>query len=202
MQFISDKEDFLIEKGHINKIFDLNSDLPKNIFNSRFKYFNGFEFDIIYGEKYFNNLKSFLNQIGDTCFSFYTILPSAENYFLKHFHKYSVARIDNKNNYDDYIDFLETDPGNSPADALVHNGETIAMYSSNDHWAMLGSRDCEIGIVGFTDKKIQSTFIDAFGGVYITDVKTRANDLGKMLHFKGTILEFYDNLSSNYKDRL
>ena len=198
LSFISDKNEFLTEKNRVNQIFDLEKDLPDNMFSNQFKYFNGFEFDIIYGEDFFNDLKTFLTKIGDTSVSFYTILPSAENYFFKHFDKYSVVKIDTKCTYDEYFGLLNIDPGNSPADSLFDNAETIAFYSSNENWAILASRDCEIGIAGFTDKIIQDTFIKALYNSRITSVKTRIDDLNEMLHFKGETLEFYNKLESNY----
>jgi len=202
LQFITDINEFLSQKKRLERLFDLTNDLPSNMFNDQFKYFKSFEFDIIYGEVFFTGLKSFLNQIGDTSFSFYTILPSAENYFVKHFNKYNVAEISDEYSYEDYRDFLNSDPGNSPADCLMDNGETIAMYSMNDQWVILGSRDCEIGIVGFTDTVTQDMFINSFRNSRITSVKTRIDDLNEMLHFNGETLEFYNKLESNYKNRL
>jgi hypothetical protein len=200
IDFIIDNVEYEIEKRQFKRLFKEDVSFPVNIFQESFLYFNAFEFDLFYEKPFFIGLRRFLIDIGIKKFTFFTVLPSAEEYFFKHFLKYSSAVISTENEYADYFNFLELDPGGSPADALYFNSETIAIFSSNDEWAIIGSKDWELGIIGFKNKIAEKKFLMHFVGCNsFTTIKKRVYDLDKILNFESHVREKYMEIINNYQ---
>lgn len=187
-------------------LFDRISDaeFESNPFNERFKYFVGFEFDYIYHNSFFEGLKIFLSKTDNKTVVFYTIDPSPEKYFYKHFEKYSVFEISNVATDEELTKILTEDPGGSPSDDLCTNTNEIAWFSKSKEWAIIGSRDWEIAVVGFTDTEIKKLFIDSFNDdaqTMFTSVQVQAEALDEMISFNDDAKKAYQNLVVNYKDR-
>src|SRR4051812_41539331 len=115
IEFIKDKLDFQNEEFNSRRIFSAQIDLPNNLFNPEFGLFTSFYFDEIFGEDFYRGLQSFLSKRKESEFTFFTLEPSPKHYFFRHFFKFNVCRINVQNSYDEYIHFLNLDPGNSPA---------------------------------------------------------------------------------------
>lgn len=197
VEYISQPDQFDIEKEYLRRVFNDQVDLPNNLFTTDFKYFEAFEFDLIYFDAFFDGLKLFLKKTNNNWFTFYTILPSPEEYFFKHFGKFSAGKVNLDCNYDDYIDFLNSDPGNSPADAPIHNSELVAFYSNEPNWGIVGSKDAEIAIVGFKHKVIRNVFLNSFkGNVKFGSIEWR---MYQMLNLKEDGKDFFLNLINNYQ---
>lgn len=181
-----------------------NADFQDNPFNSRYKYFIGFEFDFIFHESFFGGLKNFLSKNGDSCSIFYTIKPSPEEYFYSHFNKFSVFTISNLASNKELSDILTKDPGDSPADNICTNSNQIAWFSNFKEYAIIGSRDWEIAVVGFTDISIKKQFIDSFSEdarTMYTTIERQTLILDEILNFNIKAKEAYRKLSDNYVDR-
>lgn len=201
--FVVIPSEFEIYKAMLLERFT-NADFQDNPFNDRYKYFIGFEFDFIFHESFFNGLKNFLIEIGDSLVIFYTIDPSPEEYFYRHFKKYSVFKISNLASNKELTNILTKDPGDSPADDLCTNSNEIAWFSNSKECAIIGSRDWEIAIVGFTDLSIKKHFIESFSEdaqTMFTTVEEQSIILGEMLSFDKKVTIAYEKLSTNYKDR-
>lgn len=96
------------------------------------------------------------------------------------------------------MEFLDRDPGDSPADALLHNADTIALYSKEPIWGITGSKDLEIGIVGFKDDTTKSKFMRCFNKDTFVDVSTRLNDLDEMLMLPPDIKAIHSGIANSY----
>ena len=96
------------------------------------------------------------------------------------------------------MDFLGLDPGNSPADTLLHNAETIAVYSNEPIWGIMGSKDLEIGIIGFKDEKIKTEFLSCFDEDVFVNITTRVNDLDEMLKLRPETKAIHSQIVENY----
>ena len=196
IEYISQPDQFAIEKEYLRRVFNDQVDLPNNLFTNDFKYFDAFEFDLVYSDVFFDGFKKIKNH----WFTFYTISPSPEEYFFKHFGKFSVGKFNLDCHYDDYINFLNSDPGNSPADALICNSELVTFYSNEPNWGIVGSKDAEIAIVGFKKKVIRNVFLNAFNcNVKFGSIEWRMYVLDQMLHLKDNSKKFYLSLIDNYQ---
>ncbi len=195
--FLSSKQDYIEATTELYQVFQKDVDIVENPFDVEFTIFMAFEFDRIYGANFYHGLIDFLAKRESKEFTFYTLLPDPDEYFFFHFSRYSIGRMPIKASYDDYIDFLNADPGN-PADALIDNAETIAMYSNEPIWGIIGSRDLEIGIVGFKEKKIGDEFISCFDKDTFIDIKTRFDDLNEMLKLQPDTKIIHSQMIENY----
>lgn len=201
--FVTDKEEFVKYKSRFFQLF-VNDDFENNPFFSDFKYFLSFEFDFIHNKSFFEGLKNFLKSIGYKTVTFYTIDPSPEDYFYKHFNKFSVFEININAPDKELNDIMMKDPGNSSADALAINSNEISWFSNSNEWAIIGSRDWEIAVVGFTNEKIKQNFIDSFSEdaqTMFTSMKTQVDALDEMLNFNDKIKAEYTKLVESYKNR-
>jgi len=202
--FVTDKEEFLKYKSQFNRIFT-NENFGDNPFHSRFKYFSAFEFDFIYHELFFEGLKNFLKTIGDEKVTFYTIDPSPVDYFYKRYNKYSVFEISNEATKKELSDIMMKDPKPPSGDAIALTSDDISWFSASDDWAIMGSRDWEVAIIGFTSERVKELFIESFSEnaqLMFTSVEQFVEEFKEMIVFKEISTNFYNNLIKNYQDRI
>ncbi|MBE9660561.1 hypothetical protein [Mucilaginibacter myungsuensis] len=200
INFIESAEDLAKAKEELSSIIKLDVDLIYNPFQKDFTIFKAFEFDRIYGLNFYKGLTDFLikNRINE--FTFYTLLPNPEDYFHHHFAKYSIVKVNANLSHDDFWDFLDTDPGNSPADALIFNAETVALYSKESSWGIVGSKDLEIGIIGFREEKVQKEFIRCFDPNVFVSIRSRLSDLDDMLNLSIDTKNIHELIIKSYTD--
>ena len=152
----------------------------ENPFSQNFKFFLGFEFDYIFHDSFFEGLKNFVKTSGDKTLVFYTINPSPEEYFYYHFKKYNVIELGVCTTDSELNDIMTKDPGESPSDALCLNSNDICWFSDSKDWAILGSRNHELAIVGFTELDMKNLFIDCYsskGQTMFTSLRNQINAL-------------------------
>lgn len=203
--FVTDKEEFIKYKSRFYQLFDPTVDFEDNPFNPIFKYFLAFEFDFIYHELFFEGLKEFLSKIGDKTVTFYTIDPSPEEYFYKHFQKYSVFEISNDATDKELNHIMMKNPGDNSADAIALTSDEISWYSASNDWGIMGSKDWEVAIVGFTSEKIKELFIESFSEnaqLMFTSVEQFVEEFKEMVVFNDVRTNFYNNLIKNYQDKV
>lgn len=198
LNFIKSQQDYTDAITEFKQVFRLGVDIVDNSFAEQFIIYEAFEFDRIYSEEFYRGLQHFLNNRNSKGFTFFTLIPDAEHYFFAHFSKYSITKVASDVPYNEYIEFLHTDPGNSPADALINNAETIAIYSDEPTWGIIGSKDLEIGIVGFKDENTKSQFISYFDNNTFIDIKTRLDELNEMLKLQPDTKAIHTQLIRNY----
>lgn len=202
INFLLDKKSYKKQKSRFLELFSNKSQFIDNKFNKDFKYFLAFEFDFIYDAKFSEGLKNYLKSLGLSCYTFYTINPSPEKYFYKHFSKYNIGIISINATDEELNDFLMRDPGGSPADALAINSQEVALFSDSNNWGIVASRDMEIGIIGFTSKMEVAHFLSSFGvdSDMFHNVTKQIEILDSMLGFNEFNKLYYKRLMENYLD--
>ncbi len=202
--FVTNKNEFLKYKSKFTKLFT-DGNFEINPFNEHFKYFVGFDFDFIFKESFFERLKEFLIRIKNRKVVFYTIDPSPEDYFYKHFKKYSVFEIDTKSIYQDLNEIMYKAPDNENfADSIGINSNDISWFSASNDWGIIGSRDSEIAIVGFTSESIMGLFMDSFGeeSYMFTTIEEQVEIMRELIDFSSYAEIHYNNLIKNYQNRV
>ena len=202
IDFISDKKEFEEQTEEKNGILLKDIHFPQKVFKDLFYRFLFFDFDYIYSAEFYQQLLHFLRLQEKSFFTFYTITPDPVTYFYKHFQKYSVAKISIDKTHKDYLNFLNLDPGN-PADCLFSNGVDISIFAKKSHWGIVGSKDWEIAIIGFSDIKSINDFEKAFypnigDGKFFDTIESYIEEFGKMFnwdHIPKGWLEFRENYS-------
>lgn len=199
LNYVTTSEELNKEKIVLGQIFNPEIKLPNNAFVGSFSLFKAFEFDLIYGEIFFTGIQSFIKKILNESFTFYTLSPSPEKYFFKHFYKYSVVKFPLNSTYEDYITFLHKNPGDSPADSLIDNSQTVILYSNNLNWGIIGDKDREIAIVGFKDLSTQNMFLNSFNDeMLFSTIGERAEVIQEMVNLNSSGKKFYSDLERNY----
>ena len=199
MKLLDKIEDFKEEKLLVHRIFRKNVELPENVFNENFISFRAFELDRFYDDIFYNGFTEFLRKISEPEFSFYTVSPSPDVYFFKNFCKFSVFKVPIDCSFYDFMDFLEEDPGDSPADALRYNSETFTLYSNSSSWGIIGSKNWETGIIGFSNLHVQAIFLNSFADPSLFQVVSeRIKNLDEMLSFNDEVREAYLTLVESY----
>lgn len=204
MDFITNEKEYKMYRENLYKIFSQKL-FEENPFKERFKYFLGFEFDYIFHKSFFEGLKKFLILIKTENLIFYTIDPSPKDYFFTHFSRYSIFELDFDKSYQDFNNIMYKDPGQNTADAIGINSNEIAIYSKSNDWAIIGSRDWEIAIIGFTAAEVKQKFMESFSKdsrTMFTSMRVQADALNKMLHFSDNVKNEYSKLADNYQDRI
>ncbi len=202
--FVTETEEYLKYKARFTKLFT-DGNFEINPFNEHFKYFIGFDFDFIFKESFFERLKEFLTRIKNRKVVFYTIDPSPEEYFYKHFEKYSVFEIDTKSTYQDLNEIMYKAPDDENfADSIGINSNDISWFSASNDWGIIGSRDSEIAVVGFTSKSIKRLFISSFGeeSHMFTTIEKQVEIMRELIDFSSFAETHYNNLIKNYQDRI
>lgn len=205
--FVTDKEEFSKYKSRFNEIF-INEDFGSNPFNSEFKYFLAFEFDFIYHELFFEGLKKFLSEIENRTVTFYTIDPSPVEYFYKRYNKYSVFEITVEATDRELNDIMMKDPKKPSGDAIALTSDDITWFSVSNDWTIMGSKDWEVAVVGFTSKETKELFIGSFtenAQLMFTPIKEFVEEflerLAQVVRFSEASINFYNKLIKNYQDR-
>lgn len=201
LSFIDSEEEYNDASNKLERVFQKGIDIVENSFTKEFAIYRAFEFDLIYSEAFYCSLQLFLRTINGKWFLFYTLAPAPDNYFFSNFSKYSVAKVPVDTPYEQYIEFLHSDPGSSPADALIHNAETIALYSDEPIWGITGSKDLEIGIVGFKDEITKTAFLSCFQYDVFVGIKRRVDDLSEMLNLQPDTQRIHFQLTQSYLSR-
>ena len=202
IDFITKWEELIEEKNLLTQVFKDNLLLPYNLFNDEFTIFKAFEYDLLTWETLIDGIKAFLRTISNDSFTFYTLEPSPEAYFFKHFAKYSVAKIPINSNHHDYLEFISRDPGGNLADALIHHGGTFALYSNNPVWGIIADTYLEMGIIGFKDRQTETVFINSFEKPSIIEaVEERAIEVRRLNRMPDSDKDIFAEIIRNYKDK-
>lgn len=203
INFVENKKEFENYKNQYLKLFDPEKRFQDNPFKSNFNYFIGFDFNFIFSEVFFSSIKDFVKKIKSEHLFFYTIEPSPEEYFFKYFKKYNVLNIKLTDTEMDLNNIMMKDPLDSPSDALAINSNEISWFSNSDDWAIIGSREWEISIVGFTSLEMKGKFLSSFGDNLdiFTSIEQQVHILDDMLNFDKELKADYNELTKNYQDR-
>jgi hypothetical protein len=138
--------------------------LPKQVFKKPLSLFLFISSDeIFHTASFFERIKSFLGQIGESRCFLAVIEPDPEDYFFRHFGKYSVIEMSVDDTDEDYLHIAQEDPGDSPADAIGFNSRIVLLFSDSRRWAIYVDRDYELGIVGFAEENLLRLFISCYG---------------------------------------
>lgn len=203
IDYIINIEDFEKIKSNLFLLFNKKFEIENNPFNDDFKIFFAIEFDFLFTEDFFNGIKIFLKKIDTNKFYFYTINPSPEKYFFKHFNKFNAFEVNLNNTDKELSEIMMKNPKDSPSDALALNSDDIVWFSHSKEWAILGSRDLEIAIVGLTINKVKDQFLSSFNNFdnIFLSVEEQIENLDDLIGFDDSQKVIYSKLIKNYSSR-
>ncbi len=155
---ITTRSDFEREMRTIDRLVDRNAELPRQVFRGQVSAFYVIDIDELWAEEFFRDAQRLTARAGDSSFTFAVLKPDPDHYFYGHFKRFPFLRFCNTDSAGQYIASLHEDPGDSPADAIAYNSETIFIYPASARWAIYGDRNLEIGIVATMDEEMTAAF--------------------------------------------
>ena len=197
MNPISTAKDFDLIDVSIDRVIDRSRTLPDRVFRNTLKYFLFITFDELRMTLFFNHVKQYLIRTGERKFWLTTIDPDPRSYFFNHFGFYGAFEFLSSDDEDDYVSALHDYPKNSPADALMHNANSMIALSSSDGWGVFGSREVDIAICGFSDRVQMEIFRSVYGSDLLNSVNAAAEYAYGVSGDALQIERFRKNYSSN-----
>jgi hypothetical protein len=145
---VRDSEEFRGELERIDRVIDREAELPRQVFRSPVAGIRFIDFDELWSEEFFELLRRLTEAVGSKRFAIAVLKPDPAEYYFANFGKFALLKFDvSDSNSAAYINALHEDPGDSPADAIVHNSDVIVIYPENMRWLIYGDRNLEVGIV-------------------------------------------------------
>jgi hypothetical protein len=201
---VKNKTDFERYKAMFHKLFKQGVSFENNPFHSDFRFYVAFEFDFIYHESFFSGLKIFLDKIQNPSVIFYTIEPSARDYFYHRYKTYSIFEIDSSATDFELESLMTKTPQLSlTMDCIRDSSDEIAWFSVSNSWAILASRDWELGIVGFPSIDIRELFVSSFSDSMemFIPVQKQIEIYDEMLDFTPQRRKQFHQLEEKYRDK-
>jgi len=141
------------ELQKIDVLIDRNARLPGMVFHQRPHSFRIIEFDELWSSDFFRRAREMTKANGDECFTLAVLQPDPERYFYNQFCEYPFFRFALDDVEQHYVDAINEDPGNSPADAVAHNADVVFVYPERVGWAIYGDRDLEVAVVATMNER-------------------------------------------------
>lgn len=203
IEFVTKQEVFRQKKEQLLERLVQGVVFPENVFSSTFKYIVAFDFDFRSSSLFYNGLIDFLRYIQQENFTFYTLSPSPDTYYFKHFGIYGISSISTNNSYQEYLNFLNKDLSLDKGyigEFMEMTSNEISYFSDNPNWCIYGSREWEVSIVAFENKDIMNLFLDSFGQNrdIFSSLSERIEDLDNTFHFSENAKKEYASLLRNY----
>lgn len=199
MKYLTDADEFSRSQRAVDALVRRELHLPEQVFKAPLSHFAFIQWDDVDTSDFFEKMKSFLDGTGESRWFLAVLEPDPEDYFFRHFGKYSVVEISTGDTFESYRNLLQSDPGDSPADAIAYNSTVIALYSDSGKWAIYGDRDYEFGVAAFADRGLHELFTSSFEPGWLFMVGEVIKDiLPPVFGSKGVPPELRDQLLRNY----
>ena len=129
MDFITKKEEFETLSQKVINIYS-NKDLPDSPFEKKYSNYLLTEFDNIFDYQFYKKIIAGTPKNKNEELFFYAIDPTGD-YFYKNFKVFNAFRFSSDNPFEEFLNILKRDPGNSDADALVNNLNTFLLFPNS-----------------------------------------------------------------------
>lgn len=115
--------------------------LPEVPFKQSFRVLGFEEFDWAMSGEFWPVLQKLASQSGDQELVFAVLDPDPVNYFKAMFGYYNWAILPATLSSNDYWNFLNTDPTESPADSMLGNAQAVIFTVPSKRWLIWGERE-------------------------------------------------------------
>jgi hypothetical protein len=158
-----DAQQFQHDLEKIDRIIDRQAELPHQVFRSKPAGVRFIDFDELWSDEFFEVLKRLTAAVGGSRVGLAVLKPDPMDYYHAHFHKFPFLEFEvSSATGSAYLEALHEDPGDSPADAIVHNSDVLVIFPENMRWLLYGDRALEVGVIGAMDddalQKVDSTY--------------------------------------------
>lgn len=165
MKFIINKIEFDSINLVIESIVDRRRTFPNIVFKKDYSLYSFFGFYRIFTKDFFDKISDFIRRCDDDVFWVSAVDPDPEQYFFKYFLHYGAIECETNGSSEEYIYLLNQDPGNSPADSLVHNSNILIACSPGADWFIWGEREFDIAVCAFRSDVKRNLFLSMFESI-------------------------------------
>ena len=200
MRFVMDTEAFKQYQARIDGLIRREKRLPENVFKGSLTHFVFIHADdLFHTQDPFGKMKSFVTSISEERWFLAVVEPDPEDYFFRHFGKYSIIEMSVNDTTDEYRRILLEDPGDSPADAIMINSTIMMLASDSGRWAIYVDQGMELAIAGFVERELRENFTAAYHPDGMLDVDEAIERVLEPLYEQEKVPEdIRRQLTSNY----
>lgn len=200
-EIIINTGEYLNCKKRFLELFNASKKFEDNPFKENFKCFSSFDFDYIFDEHFFSLLMTFFKINKQDDLVFYTDNPDPQEYY-NYFKRYNIFKFDTLDSFSQIEEVLYQGPDNETINSIGISVNDFALFSFNSNeWAILGSRDLELAIIGFSNIKLKSEFLNIFSGEYILPIEENINVLDDIINFNEKQKVIYQSIIDNFSDK-
>lgn len=175
MKYITEMACFNLIENSIRCAVERDERFPERVFCRKYGWFLFIAFDMMFTKEFFNRAKRLLADSGERGLLLSTLDPDPVEYFFKNFGAFGAIKYSVDDSDADYLRGLNEDPGGSPADALMHNCNLLAIVPSGEAWVIVGDRDADLGICGFLSASDRDAFLSIYGTMLLHDAAAAAD---------------------------
>ena len=139
--FIADEDAFCRLRAGLESSVRPDIRLPKVPFQQAFRVFGFEDFDWAMSGEFWSVLHKLASQSRDHELVFAVLDPDRVNYFKAEFGYYNWAILPVTLSSDEYWNFLNSAPAESPADSLLGNAQVVVLTVPSKEWAIWGERE-------------------------------------------------------------
>ena len=166
MRRVSDSQDLEREWERLDGVIDRKARLPDVVVRTGADVLGLCDFDVIWNESWFERIKAL--SVSDIAFRLMVLSPDPLKYYQHYFSMLPLLIVEVSDSFQKYLDVLQQDPGQSPADAIQHGAEVLCAYDDDMRWVWLCDRGLELGVVATVDAELSSEMRQAFGEFLLT----------------------------------
>jgi hypothetical protein len=194
---VADRAHYHAIQDEAEKIFIIGkAGLPSQVFRDKLSSYHFLEFDLMLAPRFWDLLVECARICGDTELRMLVIDPDPETYYFKHFNRYGAITFPVSARADDYGAALDSEPKNSPTDALRYVASIVTWFGNSCAWGFWGERELGVG-VGAT--KVETFQWPEIGGIKWFDLDSALSEL-VVLNFKKRIIppSFVSTIRENF----
>jgi hypothetical protein len=201
VSFVTNKIEFDGLRAQSSGIFRAQSaTLPFSVFREGFDNYRFVDFHDVFTGGFWSLIDGLARDFGDEDSSMLILKPDPVSYYYSHFGRFAALRFHPNETADRYFEELQSDPGHSPADAMLHIASVVLWFGSSQQWGIWGERDWSVAVVGSRKKGFDWPLID---GIEWLNVDEALSELIS-LNFHDQIVPptFAEELRRNYSNRV
>jgi hypothetical protein len=139
-------------KSLLDRIVIPSCSLPNKVFQETYNNYLFREFDFAMTESFWVEIRELANKINDDSIIMAVLSPDPLNYYYKEFGYFNWVKLKVSITPAQYMDILNLNPKDSPADSIFINSNTIVWASSSKKWAIWGEREKGVCVIAFNEK--------------------------------------------------
>jgi len=189
MELIYQEKIFRQKISEVESVINRQIRLPEQVFYKQFTKFAVIDFDEIFSEFFFQNIKKILKEESKYKFTFAVLENDPEEFFFKYCKKYPIFEVTNNDNYEDYLSITRDKLECIPNESLADNAYILTIYPEFLEWVVYGDFNFELGIIGFVNEKVMKNFVSIYGNTRIFTIEEAITDLLSVIYRNNIVPE-------------